>query len=180
MDARTAYEDLPEETKAKISNLVGNNSMWHNRKLAAPEYYADVNPRDYPFSKHKLVTNHTNTGRKFLYSTSYIHHIDGMSDEDSQALVDELLAFASQPKYVKRIHWENDGDMVMWDNTAVMHRAVQGGSYLTKYPRDVRRTTSFDMGPEAHGMNDPNNPFRQGLNPAQVKLVAEPAAGAKS
>ena len=96
-----------------------------------------------------------------------------MSEEDSQALVRRLLAFASQKKYVQRIQWVNEGDMVMWDNTAVLHRSTEGGSYLTKYPRDVRRTTSHDMGPEAHGMNDPNNPFRQGFNPLSVGSKAK-------
>ena len=146
--------------------------MWHNRKLAAPDFYADIDPSDYNFSKHKLVTNHYQTGRKFLFCTSYCHHIDGMSEEESQALVNRLLAFASQKKYVQRIQWENDGDMIMWDNTAVMHRSTEGGSYLTKYVRDMRRTTSYDMGPEAHGKNDPEHPFRQGLNPLATKLRA--------
>jgi len=169
VDARTAYDGLPEETKREIDGLVANNSMWHNRKLGDPVFYADVNPRDYSFAKHKLVTNHHRTGRKYLYCTTYAHHIDGMSDEDSQALVKRLLAHASQDKYVKRIEWENDGDLIMWDNTAVLHRSVEGGSYLTKHVRDMRRTTSLDSGPEAHGLNDPNKPFRQGLNPNETK-----------
>lgn len=148
--------------------------MWHNRKLAAPDYYADIEPTDYPMSKHKLVTKHTNTGRNFLYCTTYAHHIDGMSFDDSQELINELLDHAAQPKYKCLLKWENDGDLIMWDNTAVLHRAIDGGSYIGKYARDMRRTTSFDMGPEAHGLNDPNVPFRQGLNPLETKLKATP------
>jgi alpha-ketoglutarate-dependent 2,4-dichlorophenoxyacetate dioxygenase len=148
--------------------------MWHNRKLAAPDYYADVVPTDYPMAKHKLVTKHTNTGRNFLYCTTYAHHIDGMSFEDSQNLINELLDHAAQPKYRCLLKWENDGDLIMWDNTAVLHRGIDGGSYVGKYARDMRRTTSFDMGPEAHGLNDPNDPFRQGLNPLETKLKATP------
>jgi alpha-ketoglutarate-dependent 2,4-dichlorophenoxyacetate dioxygenase len=174
LDGRKAYEDLPEETKQKISHLVAHNSMWHNRKLAAPDFYTDIEPTDYPMSKHKIVTNHTNTGRKMLFCTTYAHHLDGMSFEDSQKIIEELLAHASQPKYRCVLRWENDGDLIMWDNTAVLHRAVDGGSYLGKYPRDMRRTTSFDMGPEAHGLNDPNNSFRQGLNPIDRDLKATP------
>ena len=143
--------------------------MWHNRKLAAPDFYHDVEPRDYKFAKHKLVTDHYQTGRKFLFCTTYCHHIDGKSDEESTELVNRLLAHASQKKYVQRLVWENDNDLIMWDNTAVLHRSVEGGSYLTKYIRDMRRTTSYDMGPESHGVNDPERPFRQGLNPHAVK-----------
>lgn len=133
----------------------------HNRKLAAPDIYESINVRDFPFSKHKLVVPHRN-GRNTLYLTSYIHHIDGMSDDESQALVDELFAHATQPQYRKLIQWENNSDLIMWDNTAVLHRAT-GGAYLTKHVRDMRRTTSNDTGAHAHGMNDPSKPFRQGL-----------------
>jgi len=101
-------------------------------------------------------------GRNTLYVTSYIHHIDGMTDEASQALVDELFAHAAQPQYCNRIMWENKSDLVMWDNTAVLHRAT-GGAYLTKHVRDMRRTTSHDTSPQGCGMNDSNAPFRQGL-----------------
>lgn len=158
--------------KQRIDGLVSNNSMWHNRKLAAADFYADIEPTDYPMSKHKLVTNHPATGRKMLFCTTYAHHIDGMTYEESQSLINELLEHASQPKYRCLLRWENDGDLIMWDNTAVMHRAIGGGSYLGKYARDMRRTTSFDMGPEAHGLNDPNNSFRQGLNPLKTDLKA--------
>lgn len=85
-----------------------------------------------------------------------------MSDEDSQKVLGELFAHAAQEKYRTLTKWENDGDSFMWCNTAVLHRAT-GGDYLTKPVRDMRRTTSHDMGPYAHGMNDPKNPFRQGL-----------------
>ncbi|ROT38297.1 taurine catabolism dioxygenase [Sodiomyces alkalinus F11] len=174
LDARQAYDDLPQEMKQKIDGLVGNNSMWHNRKLAAPDYYKDLEPLDYPMSKHKMVTNHPATGRKMLFTPTYVHHIDGMSFEDSQALVKQLLDHASQPKYICRVEWLQDGDMIMWDNTAVMHRAVYDGSYFGKYRRDMRRTTSFDMGPEAHGLNDPNKTVRQGLNPVLTDKIVEP------
>lgn len=85
-----------------------------------------------------------------------------MSYEETQKLLDDLFAHASQKKYCTLIKWENDGDLVMWDNTAVLHRAT-AGEYLTKHVRDMRRTTSHDVGKYGHGMNDPTKPFRQGL-----------------
>lgn len=85
-----------------------------------------------------------------------------MSDEDSQALVDELFEWATQPKYRNLVEWKNDSDLIMWDNTAVLHRAT-GGAYLTKHVRDMRRTTSHDTGEHRFGVNDPEKPFRQGL-----------------
>lgn len=136
----------------------------YNRKLGAPDYFKDLNPEDFPMSKHKIVVPHATTGRKTLYLTTYCHHFDGMSFEESQELLEQLWTHATQPKYRKFIQWENDGDLVMWDNTAVLHRAQAGAGYIGKYIRDMRRASVFDMGPHAWGLNDPNVPMRQGLD----------------
>ncbi|RFU34759.1 hypothetical protein B7463_g1532, partial [Scytalidium lignicola] len=164
LDARTAYEDLSPEWKAKIEPLVGNNSLIHNRKLGAPDFYEGIDPMDYGFSRHKIAVPHPESGRKTLYLTTYCHHFDGMTAEESKPIIDALFEHATQDKYVTTIQWENDGDLIMWDNTAVLHKANAGGAYLTKYVRDMRRTSVFDAGPYGHGENDPNAPFRQGIN----------------
>ena len=148
--------------KAEIQDLVANNSLWHNRKIAAPEFFKDLEPEDFPMSKHKIVVPHVQTGRTTLYLTTYCHHFDGMSFKESQELIDKLFLHLNQPKYRQLVEWENDGDLVLWDNTAVLHRGT-GGAYLGKHARDMRRTSVYDMGPYRHGMNDPNKPFRQGM-----------------
>ncbi|OAL39428.1 hypothetical protein AYO20_01298 [Fonsecaea nubica] len=158
-DSRAAYDDLSPEMKDKIENLVAYCSLLHNRRVAAPELYKGVDVWDWPNAKYKLVYPHEGTGRKNLYVTSYMHKIEGMSQEESDKLLDELRAHATQEKYVHTVFWENDGDMVMWDNTAVLHRATDGSGYIGKYVRDVRRTSCFDSGKYAWGENDPNNPW---------------------
>lgn len=35
-----------------------------------------------------------------------------------QAIIDDLLKFSSQPKYVYSASWKQPGDLIMWDNTA--------------------------------------------------------------
>ena len=155
--------------KDTIENLVANNSLIHNRKLAAPEFFNDVDPTNFEFSRHKIAVPHPASGRTTLYLTTYCHHFDGMTEEESKPLLGQLFAHATQPRYRKIIDWQNDSDLVMWDNTAVLHRAQAGGPYLRKYPRDMRRTSVFDSGPYGHGLNDPNAPFRQGINPSAVK-----------
>jgi len=59
----------------------------------------------------------------------------------------------AQPKYVYTFNWEQPGDMVMWDNRALLHRAM-GGSFAGKYRRDLRRTTVHDDSANAWGLND--------------------------
>lgn len=72
-----------------------------------------------PLSRHKLVQKHEWSGRMNLYIASYVHHIEEMDSEESTALIEELLAHISKPKYRVTIPWEQEGDMIIWDNTSV-------------------------------------------------------------
>lgn len=162
-DSRTAYDDLSPEMKERIEPLICNNSLFHNRKLASPEFFKDVEPLDSPMSRHRVVVPHDGSARKNLYITTYVHHFDGETMEESKPLIDELLAHATQPRYVYTVEYENDGDMVMWDNTAVLHRATAGGAYVGRYRRDMRRTTVKDHGKYAWGENEPGTTWQAGL-----------------
>jgi alpha-ketoglutarate-dependent 2,4-dichlorophenoxyacetate dioxygenase len=153
-DARQAYEDLPQETKEKIKDLVVFHSFLHNRKTANPDspLFKDRNVLDEPMSRHKLVPIHEHTGKPVLYVTAYSSHIEGMDFDEGQELLKQLAAHAAQPKYVFEHHWQDDGDVAIWDNTAVLHRATSG-IYEGKYKRDMRRTCVHDSGPDAYGLN---------------------------
>jgi alpha-ketoglutarate-dependent 2,4-dichlorophenoxyacetate dioxygenase len=168
LDSRSAYDDLPEELKRQIEPLICNNSLYHNRKMAAPDIYADFEPLDYPMSRHKLAQLHEESGRMNLYVTTYAHHFDGQTIEESAPLLDRLLDHVSQDKYMLTVEWENNGDMVMWDNTAVLHRATPGGAYTTKYVRDMRRTTTKDSSSYGWGA-DPRETWEAGLQFAKTK-----------
>ncbi len=85
-----------------------------------------------------------------------------MSPEESTALVDELLAHVSKPKYRFTAEWEQNGDLIIWDNTSVVHRA-NGGSYEGKFKRDMRRTTVKDMSSTKYGLNGEGADWRVGL-----------------
>ncbi|RYP42031.1 hypothetical protein DL767_000543 [Monosporascus sp. MG133] len=154
-DTRTAYEDLDDATKAKISDYVLCHSIWHSRKLGAPdnEILKQIKTEEQYMGRHKLVQLHEPSGRMNLYIAWHAHHIDGWTREESQPVIEELLRHASQDKYTFQVDWENNGDMVMWDNTCVMHRAC-GGSFAGKYIRDMRRATVHDSSSTAWGLNE--------------------------
>ena len=146
---------MPESLKQELreKNYVAAHSMHHSRKLADPEYFADLNPLDFPMGRHYLSQVHEASGRENLYIAAHIHHIEGLSQEDSQALRDRLFTHATQDKYITEIQWEQPGDLVVWDNTCVMHRAV-GGPFVTQYKRDMRRATVHDSSSQAWGLNE--------------------------
>ena len=138
------------------------NNIHARVKVANPdmEYYRNINPLDYPFSKHKIASMHEASGRPTLYLSYYTHHIDGMSIEEGQRLLKQLSNHMQQDKYKLVVHWENPGDLAIWDNTCTLHRATKG-SYRGKYRRDMRRVSVLDNSSEAFGLNDPNDLWNQ-------------------
>jgi alpha-ketoglutarate-dependent 2,4-dichlorophenoxyacetate dioxygenase len=163
LDTRTAYDDLPSEMKAKVVGLVGMNNMYHRVKIANPQNktYNDLNPLDYPFAKHKITSMQDTTGRSTLYVSSYTSHIDGMPVEEGQNLIKELLDYMTQDKYKLIVKWYAPGDVTIWDNTTVLHRATLG-EFRSKYRRDMRRVSVLDNSKEAYGLNSQEDMWRQG------------------
>lgn len=163
-DTRTAFDDLPDDFKSDLltNNYIAAHSLWHSRKKAAPKTFAHINPEDYPMGRHQLVQRHEPSGRMNLYIASHVHHIEGLSLEKSDELFEKLYTHATQQKYVLSVEWENNGDLVVWDNTCVIHRAT-GGSFEGKYRRDMRRATVHDGSSTAWGLNDRRTDKRQGL-----------------
>ncbi|KAM3417953.1 hypothetical protein BST61_g6165 [Cercospora zeina] len=163
LDSRTAYADLPQETKDEIEPMITNNSLFHNRKLASPEFFAKLEPLDHPMARYRMVYPHEGDGRKNLYLTTYAHHLDGKTQEESQVIFDKLWAHLTQDKYIHTVQWKNNGDIVLWDNTAVLHKATSTGSYTTQYRRDMRRTTTRDDGKYGWGENEVGATWRTGI-----------------
>ncbi|KAF2022966.1 Clavaminate synthase-like protein [Setomelanomma holmii] len=162
-DTRTAYADLDVDTKEMIKDYIVNHSLWHSRRLAAPDckFLKEMNPEDHFMGRHSLVQRHEPSGRTNLYIAHHAHHIDGLSFEESQETIHKLLSYATQEKYTFEVEWENNGDIIIWDNTCVMHKACRG-SFEGKYVRDMRRATVHDGSSTAWGLNEQTD-FRAGM-----------------
>jgi alpha-ketoglutarate-dependent 2,4-dichlorophenoxyacetate dioxygenase len=135
------------------NNYVGCHTLAQSRKLGSPEFFKNVEPHKFPMARHRLVQIHEGSGRATLYVGAHLHHIEGLSEEKSVELRDMLNKHATQPKYTYTFEWEQPGDIVMWDNRAVLHRAT-GGTFVGKYRRDLRRTTVHDDSAHAWGLNN--------------------------
>jgi alpha-ketoglutarate-dependent 2,4-dichlorophenoxyacetate dioxygenase len=160
---RAAYRDLDPEFKKLLheKKFVARHSILHSKKLAAPEYFKDVEPTDHCMSRHWLLQVHERTGIPTIYLAKHIHSLEGVSPEESRSILDRLFDHATQDEYVIEVEWENVGDMIVWDNTCTMHRAVSG-EFVTKYRRDMRRATVHDDSSLAWGFNERSNE-RMGL-----------------
>ncbi len=140
-DLRAAYEALPEATKRKIDGLVAEHSILHSRtQIGFSEFNKDIQ-HAFPPVPQLVVRTHPGSGRKSLYLASHASHIIGWPVEDGRKLIEELIAFATEPQFVYQHRW-HVGDLVVWDDRCTMHR---GHPYDdTKYKRDMHRTTVSD------------------------------------
>lgn len=77
---------------------------------------------------HSVVREHPVTGRRGLYlsAPARCESVSGMSRAEGQALVEYLVAHCTRPENVMRHAW-SAGDVVMWDNRCVMHKADHTG-----------------------------------------------------
>jgi alpha-ketoglutarate-dependent 2,4-dichlorophenoxyacetate dioxygenase len=140
-DMRAAYRALPPAMKDRIDGLEAEHTIWHSRKLAG---YPDASEREttmIPGARQPLVLVHPRTGEKAIYLARHISHIIGLPKDESDALIDELIAFATQRQFVY-VHKWRVGDLLVWDNRCTMHRATPFND--VGYPRDMRRTTVRD------------------------------------
>lgn len=151
-DTRTAFEELPEDLKKTLveKDYVLAHSLHHSRKVASPEFFKDLDPTTFKMSKHRLTQLHEPSGRMNLYIAAHAHHVEGLPAEQSAELLQTLMAHATREKYTISVPWKNPGDIIIWDNTAVMHRA---GKFSGGYLRDMRRTTVHDASSTAWGLN---------------------------
>ena len=144
-DTRAAYDALPDTMKRRLEGLVAEHSLWHSTAKRGGYVPTDEERRSYPPARHKLVRRHPGSARNALYVASNASHIVGITIEEGQALLGELIEFATQPQFVYRHQWQV-GDLVIWDNRCTMHRATPFEA--TNYVRDMRRTTIIDTAPE--------------------------------
>jgi taurine dioxygenase len=119
-----AYEDLSAAMRQRIDGLRAVHvyqSRHSERKLMALSEAARQKVPD--AVAHPLVRTHPESGRKAIYLNPIrTEGIVGMEEAEALLLLDELLMHATQPQYEYRHQWRR-GDMVMWDNRCLLHKA---------------------------------------------------------
>jgi alpha-ketoglutarate-dependent taurine dioxygenase len=132
VNSYAAYDELPQETKDRIGGLKVVHSVEVSMRRGGVEP-TEANLaywRSLPDKTHNLVWTHK-TGRKSLLIGCHASHVAGMDKTEGQALLQQLLDWATQPKFKHRHEWSL-GDLLIWDNTGVLHR-------VEPYPLDSGR-----------------------------------------
>jgi alpha-ketoglutarate-dependent 2,4-dichlorophenoxyacetate dioxygenase len=139
-DMRAAWDALPDARKRELDGLVVEHSIFRSRSQIGFADFNDEIFKELPPVRQALVRHHRCSGRTSLYLASHASHIIGWPVEEGRALIEELIAFATQPQFVHQHRWRVH-DLVMWDNRCTMHR---GRPYDHTQRRVLHRTTVSD------------------------------------
>lgn len=119
-----ALAALPADEQARLEGLRVVHANWALalHQNSEPTYDEFLRTRQGPSRSQPLVWKHA-SGRRSLVVGSTAAYIEGMDSLESIDLLVRLRDWATQPQFVYRHEWEV-GDLVMWDNTATLHRAL--------------------------------------------------------
>ncbi|MDQ2637687.1 MAG: TauD/TfdA family dioxygenase [Actinomycetota bacterium] len=119
-----AYDDLPQSDKDAIADIQVVHSAERSQYYVTPEmsYEEVILWQKSPTKVCPMVWTHQ-SGRKSLLLGATADYIVGMAVEESRALLARLRDWCTQPQYVYRHRWQI-GDLLIWDNTGTMHRAL--------------------------------------------------------
>jgi alpha-ketoglutarate-dependent 2,4-dichlorophenoxyacetate dioxygenase len=143
-DQRAAYDALPDDMKRKLEGLIAEHSIFYSRARLGFTEFSDQERAAMPPVPQVMVRTIPQNGRKSLYMASHAGRVFGMSDEEGRALIDQLIAHASQRQFVYTHRWRLH-DLVMWDNRCTMHRGREFDDL--RYRRDMQRATVSDIAP---------------------------------
>ena len=127
-DMCAAYEDLSPAWRSFLEGLTAiHDNMTRNLMNSLEQLSADefAQVRKYlPPTEHPVVCTHPETGRKFLFVSEFMtREIVGMSERESQAILNFLFAHQTRPEFQCRFNWQA-GSLALWDNFSTLHRGI--------------------------------------------------------
>jgi taurine dioxygenase len=139
-----AYETLSDGMKRMLAGL---RAVHTDRKVAGPKAgrnaYRSTKVREddawrETASTHPVVRTHPETGKRLLFvNHSYTIGFEGMTEAESQPLLDYLLEHGHRPEFTCRFRWEA-GSVAFWDNRSVKHLAVNDAGPYRRLMRRVQ------------------------------------------
>lgn len=135
-DLRAAYDDLDPDLKDFIQDKVAIFFCHFNRMQLG---YKDARENmPYPPTRWPLVRTHKPSGRKLIWCETRVAAIEGMRVPEARAVAQELIEHIGQREHVYSHKW-SAGDIVMYDNSAVLHRGMR---FDLDEAREMRRVAT--------------------------------------
>ncbi len=136
--ARAAYPSLPESLRRRVERAVAVHDFSWSRDQVRPGFYTAEERAVYPPVRHPLVRVNPANGRPSLFLGAHASHVEGLPLDEGRALLRALLDHVTQAPFVYRHEWQA-GDLVIWDNRCVLHRATPYDT--ARHKRLMQRTT---------------------------------------
>ena len=138
LSMRAAWDALPPALQATIHPLVAEHALAYSRDRVQKGILSAKALAELPPVKQRLFRDNPINGRRALYIGAHAGHIVGWPEATGKALLWELAQRAEQPEFMVSHAWR-EGDVIVWDNRAVLHRATHYDA--TKHKRLMQRTT---------------------------------------
>ncbi|MBM3491962.1 MAG: TauD/TfdA family dioxygenase [Alphaproteobacteria bacterium] len=118
-----ALERLPAATRQRLAGLRARHRYQSRRAGGRIMTRSAAEAAETPEVSHPLIRTHPESGRPALYlNPNRMESVVGLSDADSDRLLDELGEHATRPEFQYQHRWQS-GDLLLWDNRSTMHRA---------------------------------------------------------
>jgi alpha-ketoglutarate-dependent 2,4-dichlorophenoxyacetate dioxygenase len=135
---RAGYQALPEALKERLATAVAVHDFSWSRDQVRPGFFTDTERAEFPPVSHPVVRTNPVNGRKALFLGAHASHLEGLPVPEGRALLAELLEQVTRPEFRYRHEWQA-GDLVIWDNRCVLHRATPYDT--ARHQRLMQRTT---------------------------------------
>ncbi len=140
-DMRLAWETLDDATKQQIDGVEVHHSIAYSRQTLGFDF-TDEELDKLKGAVHPMVLTNPRTGRRSLYIASHANRILGWPLPEARLMLGDLMTHATQREFIYSHDWQ-DGDLVIWNNLATMHRGKPFDD--GKHPRELRRVTTLDL-----------------------------------
>jgi len=142
-----AYDALPQAVKQAIEPLQMVHAYVNGRRLCPEMPPLTLDQQEaLPPACHPLVRVHPDRGgrRSLFFSANVAMEVGGLPLNEARSLHRRLEDHVQNPAFCYRHSWRT-GDLMMWDNRCVLHRAIPFD--VARYRRVAQRTTVAGTGP---------------------------------
>jgi len=155
VSTRRAFDRLDDAMQKRVASLFAWHDYAHSRAKIAPDIVAASERAALPPQCWRMVWTNPANGRSALYIASHAYAVEGMEQSAAVKLIAELAEAATAPG-LSFTHIWRQGDVLMWDNRATLHR---GRPWPPNEPRLIVRTTISAT--DADGLQSVSPPARR-------------------